>query len=130
MSIGCGGRDVELVDVEGYVTLDGQPPPGPGTIFFLPIEAFGGQPLRPSRANFDSDGFFRASAFNDADGLIPARYRVGIYCWETEPTIEGPPAKSYIPQHYTVAGTSGLELIVESGVRSISWNARLVTKGN
>ena len=124
---GCSGRSVELVNVEGYITLDGQPPPGGGTVFFAPYEALGKLPLRPARAYFDSDGFFRAAAFEDADGLIPAKYRVGVYCWEVEPTIGGPPPQSYIPQRYTSAGTSGLELAVTSGAGSITWNVELVS---
>ena len=122
---GCGGRGVELVPVAGRVTLDGQPPPGPGTIYFTPYEALGDQPLRPARAYFGKDGEFTARAFDDAKGLIPARYKVGLHCWEVEPTIDGPPAVSYIPARYMSAGTSGLEFTVEPGARPITWNAEL-----
>ncbi len=125
---GCRGRNVELVTVEGYVTLDGQPPPGPGTIYFAPYEALGDQPLRPARAYFGTDGYFRAGAFDDADGLIPARYRVGIHCWQVEPTIDGPPAVSFVPGRYTTAGSSGLEFVVEPGARRVNWNAELTTR--
>ena len=122
---GCGGRGVELVYVEGHVTLDGQPPPGPGTIYFAPYEALGGEPLRPARANFSKDGYFVAEAFEHARGLIPAKYRVGIHCWEIEPTVDGPPQVSYIPARYMGAGTSGLELTVQPGAGAMTWNAEL-----
>ena len=125
---GCNVRDVELVPVEGYVTLDGKPPPGPGTLYFTPTEALGGEPMRPARAIFAEDGHFVARAFDDAKGLIPGKYRVGIHCWEVEPTIDGPPAQSYIPQKYMSAGTSGLEFVIEPGSRSVDWNAELVSE--
>lgn len=122
---GCGGRNVELVTVEGRVTLDGQPPPKPGTIFFAPIESSGDQPLRPARATFDQTGYFRASAFSDTDGLIPGRYRAHIHCWEIEPTVDGPPAKSFVPMRYTAPGTSGLELVVDAAAGSMHWDVPL-----
>ena len=123
----CNSRDVELIEVSGYVTLDGNPPPGAGTIYFTPYEALGGEPLRPARAYFDETGYFRAGAFHDADGLIPAKYRVGIHCWEVEPTIDGPPAVSFVPARYMNAGTSGLEMVVKPGSYAIEWNADLVS---
>jgi hypothetical protein len=116
---------VELVPVEGRVTLDGQPPPAPGTIFFAPAESFGDQPLRPAQATFDQTGYFLATAFSDADGLIPGRYRVHMHCWEIEPTVDGPPAKSFVPMRYTSPGTSGLELVVESAAESMQWDIPL-----
>lgn len=122
---GCGGRDVDLVTVEGHVTLDGQTPPGPGTIFFAPAESSSDQPLRPARAAFDQTGYFRAAAFSDTDGLIPGRYRAHVHCWEVEPSIDGPPAKSFVPMRYTAPSTSGLELVVESATGSMKWDVPL-----
>src|SRR5690348_3494968 len=98
---GCGGRDVELVEVSGRVTLDGQPLPAGGTIYFAPYEASGANPLRPSQATFASDGHYEAHAFDDASGLLPGKYRVGVHCWEVPPSESGPAAKSHIPDHYT-----------------------------
>lgn len=123
---GCGkGRDVELVEVEGYVTLDGRPPPAAGVIYFSPVEAAASQPLRPTQANCGPDGYYRAAAFDDSSGLVPAKYRVGIHCWEIAPSMGGPPSRSYIPEHYTSPATSGLELVVASGSGDVHWNIEL-----
>ena len=125
LASGCSAGDVELVDVAGYVTLDGQPPPSAGAIYFTPYEALGSQPMRPARADFASDGAFQARAFDNANGLVPAKYRVAIHCWKVAPSEEGTPGESYIPQRYTSADTSGLELVVPSGAGSVQWNAPL-----
>ena len=123
---GCGGRGIELVEVSGYVTLDGKAPPAGGTIVFTPYEALSGEPLRPTQSQFGEDGFFRPRAFDDASGLVPAKYRVAVHCWEIAPSMGGPPAKSHIPEKYCNASTSGLELTVPSGAGSITWNAELI----
>lgn len=125
---GCQRRDVELVRVSGRVTLDAQSPPGPGTLYFAPTEAAGGQPLRPATAHFAADGSYRASSFDEADGLVPGRYRVSVHCWQVEPTIDGPPAVSFIPARYMSAGSSELECVVESGSRSMEWNVPLMSQ--
>jgi hypothetical protein len=121
----CGRSDVEIVRINGRVTLDGQPPPGPGTIYFAPTDAFNGEPLRPATGHFGSDGVYEVRSFDAGDGLVPGRYVVSIHCWQIPPTIDGPPAVSHIPARYTTAATSGLELIVESGARRVEWNAQL-----
>jgi hypothetical protein len=122
---GCRRRDVELVTVFGRVTVDGGPPPGPGTLGFAPLEALGGQPLRPATANFDADGHFHATSFDAGDGLVPARYQVCVHCWKVPPTVDGPPAESFVPARYMTYSTSKLELLIEPGAGKVEWNADL-----
>jgi len=38
----------------------------------------------------------------------------------TLPRAEGPPAKSHVPARYREPATSGLELVVEPGARSMN----------
>ncbi len=117
---GCGPRRPETVGVRGRVLFDGQPPPGEGMVYFAPLEPAEGFPRRPGRAEFDAQGYFRATSFDGGDGLVPGHYRVGIDCWETLPRAEGPPAKSHVPNRYREPATSGLELVVEPGARSMT----------
>lgn len=49
----------------------------------------------------------------NAVGLLPGTYRLAVSCWESPPSMAGPPAKSYIDEKYTTARTSGLELVVD-----------------
>lgn len=125
LASGCGRLDVELVSVNGCITLEAQPMPGAGTLYFTPVEAVVGQPKRPATAQFGKDGNFRASSFDTGDGLVPGRYRVAVHCWEIPLTVSGPPSKSFILARYTVAATSQLELVVPSGKRSMTWNVDL-----
>jgi hypothetical protein len=127
-ALGCRRRDVELVRVSGRVTLDGQAPPGPGTLYFAPTEAAGGQPLRPATAHFAADGLYQVNSFDEGDGLVPGRYQVSVHCWKVEPTIDGPPAVSHIAARYMSAGTSALELVVESGARRMEWDVPLTSQ--
>lgn len=112
---GCRGRGVQQVPVSGTVTLDGGPMPGPGTIYFTPVSATDGAPLRPSSAPFAADGRYVAGSFGEGGGLIPGSYKVAIHCWKISPNMEGVPGESFIPQRYQSAGTSGLEFTVSSG---------------
>ena len=117
---GCGPRRPETVAVRGRVLFDGQAPPREGMVYFAPLEPAEGFPRRPGRAEFDAQGDFRATTFDAGDGLIPGHYRVGIDCWETLPRAEGPRAVSLVPAAYREPGTSGLELVVEPGARSLT----------
>ncbi len=106
-----------MVAVSGAVTVDGQKVPGPGRLYFAPKDndsAAG----RPGRAVFDEQGIYRAGSFESGDGLVPGRYAVAVECWEVPPTMEGPPAKSFIAERFGSASTSGLEVNVPSGVKS------------
>ena len=126
--IGCGGRDVEQVQVTGKVTLDGGPMPGPGTLYFTPVKAAGDAPLRPGTAQFDADGSYAAGSFESGDGLVPGTYNVAVHCWEVAPTMEDVTPVSFIPEKFTNAATSGLSVDVPSGSRSMSKDFNLVSE--
>ena len=76
-------------------------------------------------ADVDQEGRFRATTQPNRDGLVPGTYRVGLEMWEVPPTMGGPPAKSYLPQKYQSAVTSGLEVVVPAdgdGMVEVSWD--------
>jgi len=123
---GCGRSGVELVRVAGTVTLDGQAVPGPGMLYFTPAEAApNDHPRRPTIAHFDASGAYQASSFDSDKGLIPGRYRVTVRCWRVPPTMDGPPATSFIAARFGAAATSGLELNVVSGSGSQTYDIDL-----
>ncbi len=124
---GCSGRGVQQVPVRGTVTLDGGPMPGPGTIYFTPVSAGEGAPLRPSSAAFDADGRYVAGAFGEGGGLIPGTYKVAVHCWKVLPNMEGVPGETFIPARYQSAGSSGLEFTVAAG-GSMTQDFKLTSK--
>lgn len=126
---GCGSSGLPTtVDVTGEVTFDGQSPPGPGIIYFLPHAAAEGFPLRPGSGDFDATGAYATTTFEPGDGLMPGSYKVYIECWETAPNMEGNPVKSFVPKNFQSAETSGFELDVPAKGASLRMNFDVVTK--
>jgi hypothetical protein len=119
---GCSDDGLEKVSVTGTVTIDGQKVPGPGRIYFTPVEPAPGIPTRGSVTKFDAQGNYAAKTFKPGDGLMPGRYQIGIHCWKTPPNMEGKPAISYVAKHFQSASTSGLELEVPSGSDDIEFD--------
>jgi len=124
----CGSNVPKTIRVSGRVTFDGQPPPGPGSVYFLPIEAAEGFPSRPATGDFDKDGHFKAKTFDPGDGLMPGKYILYVECWETPPNLEGKPEKSYVPQKYQAAQTSGFKLDITPKMGPQEVNLELATK--
>jgi hypothetical protein len=110
---GCGPARPQTVPVSGKVTFDGGRVPGPGRLYFTVAEPAEGFPSRPGIAAFSENGQFNVTTFVDGDGLMPGRYRIGIECWKVPPTMEGPPAESYLPVKYQSPLTTGWEITVE-----------------
>ena len=104
-----------MVPVQGKITFGGKAWPKEGMLYFLPVEAPAGVSKRPGAALFDREGNFRAGSFGKGDGLLPGRYKITVECWEVAPSMEGPPAKSYVPAKYQNAATSDLELTAVAG---------------
>lgn len=127
---GCSGgrRGVELVRVSGKLTCDQGPMPAAGQVLFVPRQAAAGatpgRPLRPASATFAIDGAFRATSWIPGDGLVPGTYAVVVDCWQVPPTMNGPPAMSYIAPAYGAAETTPLELVVPvgSGPQGVSFD--------
>jgi hypothetical protein len=128
VALGCGSDLPKMVPVAGRVTFDGQPPPGPGTIYFLPQEAAEGFPSRPATGDFDATGAYRAKTFEPGDGLLPGKYTMHIECYQTPPNMEGKPVKSYVPQKYQSAATSGFTLDITPDMRSQEVNLDILSK--
>lgn len=119
--LGCsrGRPGIEIVKVEGRVTLDGGPMPAAGRLLFLPQAVAGSgdeaRPSRPASATFAADGRFQATSWEPGDGLVPGKYAVVVECWQTPPTMNGPPAVSHVPAAYRAAETTPLTLEVPGG---------------
>ena len=92
---GCGPGRPEMVTVHGKVTFDGQPPPGPGVVFFAQVSRPEGRPQRPGLAQFDESGEYQVGSFDRGDGLVPGSYRVTVECWKDVPTM-GAAGTSYV----------------------------------
>lgn len=122
---GCGDSKHPTVEVSGVVTIAGASPSGPGMIVFTPTQTPTGGLLKPGRAAFEQSGRYQAQTFGNADGLLPGTYRLAVSCWESPPSMAGPPAKSYIDERYTTARTSGLELVVDADEGPIELNLDL-----
>lgn len=112
---GCGPK-YPLVPVSGKVTFSGGPPPGPGTVSFLPVDGNGA--VRPGLASFDATGNLSVQSFRDGDGLLPGRYRMEVHCMSMASgrnSTDGDPhlAAGYIehvPEDFTAP-----ELVVPAG---------------
>ncbi|MEK6238410.1 MAG: hypothetical protein N2C14_27140 [Planctomycetales bacterium] len=124
---GCGGDRPATIAVSGTVTVNDGPVPGAGTLFFTPVEPAEGYERRPGRADFDEQGRYAATTFEEGDGLIPGRYLVGVHCWETPPNMDGKPVKSHLPKKYNSAEDSGLEITVDSSEGSVTRHFDLKT---
>jgi hypothetical protein len=120
----CGSNLPRTIPVAGVVTFDGKAPPAAGNVLFLPTEAAEGYPMRPATAAFGTDGRFKAQTFDPGDGLMPGKYLVSIECWDTPPSMQGNPGKSFVPRQYQVPQTSGfaLEITPKSRAQEIQLN--------
>jgi hypothetical protein len=125
---GCGSNLPQTIRVSGRVTFDGKPPPGPGSVYFLPVEAAEGFPSRPATGDFDKDGFFKAKTFEPGDGLMPGKYIMYVECWEVPPNLEGRPTKTYVPKKYQDAQTSGFKLDITPQMGPQEVNLDVATK--
>ena len=124
----CGSNLPKTIRVSGRVTFDGQPPPGPGSVYFLPIEAAEGFPSRPASGAFGTDGGFKAKTFEPGDGLMPGKYLLAIECWDTPPSMQGNPGKSHVPKKYQSPQTSGFKLDITRDMGPQEINLDVVTK--
>ena len=122
VSAGCGRSGPETVPVVGKVTLDGGAWPTAGRLYFNPLETAEGLPRRPGTADFDTDGRFTVSSWEQGDGLVPGKYKVGVECWKVQPTMGGPPAVSYVAEPYQAAATSDKVVVIEPGSPEVELN--------
>ncbi len=121
---GCGDS-LDIVPVVGKVTLAGGDWGRPGMIYFAPVEPAPGFPRMPGMGDVETDGSFRVTTQPDRDGLVPGTYRASLEIWEVPPTMGGPPPKSFVPQQYQTASTSGLEIVVPADATDnveVSWD--------
>lgn len=95
----CAGceQGIPVKRVRGTVTFNGQPPPKPGKIFFAAVSGAEGLPSRPAAGDFETDGRFSLTTFEEGDGVIPGTYRVNILCYREPPTLETRLSANYVP---------------------------------
>jgi hypothetical protein len=111
---GCGGG-LALVPVSGVVTLDGKPVADAG-VLFAPVA---GGP--PATGGTDANGAFELRT-NNRPGAVVGKHRVTVIKRETlglgplGPTSpKGIQVIWHVPERYSKAETSGLQLTVERG---------------
>lgn len=127
VSAGCS-RGPGMVQVTGVVTVDGAPPPGPGTVYFTPHEPAEGYTKRPGYAEFDVDGKYVVRTSEPGDGITPGSYRIRIDMW-SEPWVMGRTSPTNLtPAKYQSAETSELELVVAPRSRPIDFPIDIVSK--
>ncbi|SIO14988.1 hypothetical protein SAMN05444166_2712 [Singulisphaera sp. GP187] len=105
---GCGGRDkneLPAVAAAGKVTYKGNPV-SQGTMYFLPDTG------RPA-TGIIKDGSFTLTTYNDGDGAVAGKHRVGVISTEDVPTKGGDSVPKYlIPEKYSQPENSGLEVVI------------------
>lgn len=97
---GCG-PDRGVVPVEGQIRFAGGPPPGPGYIYFTPLDMQAeetGSEARPATAIFMQDGRFTATTFREGDGLRPGAYEARVEC--NAATGGHGPVRSAVPEGF------------------------------
>jgi hypothetical protein len=107
LAAGCGNPR-GTVPVEGRVTFSGQPPSHSGFVYFVPrSDDPSAAGRRPGTAIFAKDGSFKATTFEDGDGLIPGTYKVRVTCEMSaaSPTkvSQSSPAKNLVPESFKPA---------------------------
>lgn len=125
---GCSDGLPKTIHVTGNVKFDGGPPPGPGIVYFLPVEAAEGFPLRPATGDFGADGKYDVMTFKPGDGVMPGKYKIYIECWETPPNMDGKPVKSFVPQMYQNVDTSGFTMDITSDSAAQTADFDVLTK--
>lgn len=105
---GCDQTHPGLIPATGTVTLDGRPLAS-GTVTLYRGNAAGG-------TGQVADGTCRIHQSTSIRGIAPGHYQVAVQCWEIPPhavqpdgTIGGS-GRSFIPDRYTSARTSGLSV--------------------
>lgn len=120
MTSGCGGGDYpETVEVNGRVTLDGEPLPN-AIVTFMPTD---GQ--RTASGTTNAQGEFSLSTFEPGDGAVPGEHKVAVMPKEPPPMPGSSSpgdtgeekSENYtppFPARYGQPGTSGLTATVSA----------------
>jgi hypothetical protein len=112
VAAGCGsGHGLPLVPVTGRITFQGGTPPAPGNFTFVQTgdSVVKGLPKRPGRATFGSDGKYRATSFEEGDGLLPGTYDVNITC--LDPAAQS--GQRFDDVSYVPSGFRAKQIVVE-----------------
>ena len=114
---GCDRSGLQLADVDGVVTLDGEPLVG-ATVQFHP-EVRGTEGARPSLARTSSSGEYELQYSNTRSGVLPGRHKVTISTFTTpdeDPNgnlIPGTPET--VPEVYNTRSTLKADVPPEGG---------------
>lgn len=101
---GCGAG---MIDVQGKVTLDGQPLPNVNVTFSDQVKH-----IRSSGVT-DADGRYRLSTNAKNDGVQPGEYRVAVIQPGPADSSQAAPPRMF-PERYERAETSNLTMPVPS----------------
>jgi hypothetical protein len=119
-AVGCSSSEMPTVPVSGRVTFAGGPPPARGSITFMPHSGSNpaGLPSKPGSAQFETDGRFVVTSFEQGDGLLPGTYGVSVSCIKDYQNLSSNPdavaVRDYVPQNYRPE-----DLVVKEGQDAI-----------
>ncbi len=118
---GCWGSTSgpELIEVEGVVTLDGQPLPN-ATVRFVPVTHPGKvEYTRPAVGRTDEDGEYFLEYSLSREGALPGEYTVAISTFrdpgEDEEGLPVPGKPERVPDTYNLKSTLVADVSAEGG---------------
>jgi hypothetical protein len=121
LTAGCGQR--EFAEVEGTVTLDGQPLADIEVVFLPEVEK--NNRGNPSSAYTDEQGRYKLRSERDGkDGTVLGPHRVVLIDVRAQPDPLGTPApKSRLPENYSSTAQTPLrDIEVVSGKQTFDFN--------
>ena len=113
IALGCGGAHrLPLAEVEGVVTLDGQPLEG-ARLMFTPESG------RSAKGVAGADGTFTLTTYRDGDGAVVGKHAIVVFPpgagGSGRPIdVDQPRPASRLPVSYGDAATSGLTFEVKA----------------
>lgn len=116
--IGCTDSDnPPTVEVSGQVTFDGEAPPAGGTLFFRPVAVKEGLPRQPGSGQFDEEGNYQVTSYEEYDGLVPGTYTVKVECWKESSGYMSEAQESYVPR-----GFEAPQLVVSADQEKVEYD--------
>jgi hypothetical protein len=81
--VGCSEKGPKTVPVYGTITFAGREAPKTCQIYFTPVKVEG--LIRPTVAERQSNGSYKAKSFSTSRGILPGTYKVLVTYYELKP---------------------------------------------
>jgi hypothetical protein len=119
---GCGNDQMRTAVVKGQVTYKGKPVPN-GTVLFIPKV-----PGPTATGELSPDGTFSHTTYKKGDGAVLGTHRVVISAMEDTshrlPEQRNPLPPPIVPDKYTSAATTDLEVEVQVGENNVTFELK------